>query len=101
LSLRACANLQFKPQQVRRRARLLMRAQKLRAKLSAVDSEPGEPWQAKPYLMSRKVYQRRLRQLMKVEAAIFSMKRIASPRYRRWRWRNSDGSFAAEYTQQA
>jgi hypothetical protein len=48
---------------------------------------------------SRKVYQRRFRQLMKVEAAIFSLERIASPRYRRWRWRNRDGSFATDYDQ--
>jgi hypothetical protein len=51
--------------------------------------------------MSHKVYQRRLRQLIKVEAAIFSMERIASSRYRRWRNRNSDGTFVTEYDQQA
>jgi hypothetical protein len=71
----------------------IYQSKKIRARLNASDSEPGEPWPAKPYLMSRKVYQRHLRQLMRVEAAIFSLERIASPRYRRWRWRNRDGSF--------
>jgi len=100
LTCRVCCNLRYKTQQVRRRARLFMQAQKIRARLNAADREPGEPWPAKPYLMSRKVYQRRLRQLMKVKAAIFSLQRIASPRYRRWRSRNSDGTFITEYNQQ-
>ena len=93
LSRRACVNLRFKTQQVRRRTRLFMQAQKLRAKLSAGDSEPGEAWPSKPYLMSRKVYQRHIRQLLKLEGAIFSSQRIASPRYRRFRYRSGDGSF--------
>ena len=93
LSRRACVNLRFKTQQVRRRTRLFMQAQKLRAKLSAGDSEPGEARPSKPYLMSRKVYQRHIRQLLKLEGAIFSSQRIASPRYRRFRYRNGDGSF--------
>jgi hypothetical protein len=30
---------------------------------------------------------------MKVEGAMFSLERIASPRYRRFRYRNRDGSY--------
>jgi len=49
--------------------------------------------------MSRKVYNRHLQQLIRVEEAIHSGERIASPRYRRERERNRDGSFAANYDQ--
>ena len=101
LSCRTCCNLRFKTQQVRRRARLFMRAQKLRAKLCAGDSEPGEAWPAKPFGISRKVYERHLRQLMRIEGAINSLAYIASPRYRRERERNRDGSFVSRDQQQA
>jgi hypothetical protein len=96
LTCRVCCNLRYRTQQSRRRACLRIKAKKIRARLNAADSEPGEPWPAKPYLMSRKVYRRHIRQLMKVEAAIFSMERTASPRYRRWRSRNLDGSFVTK-----
>lgn len=79
-----------------KRARLSMQAQKIRARLNAGDSEPGEAWPAKPWGMRREIYQRHLRQLMGIEGAIYSSEYIASPPYRRWRWRNLDGSFVTE-----
>jgi len=94
LSRRACVNLRFKTQQVRRRTRLFMQAQKLRAKLSAGDSEPGEARPSKPYLMSRKVYQRHIRQLLKLEERdfFFAADRVAALSslplsQRRWQFR--------------
>jgi len=100
LTCRTCCNLRFQAQQSRRRACLRIKAQKIRARLWAGDSKPGDPWPARPYRMKRRIYEKHIRQLIKIEAAINTLERIASPRYRRFRYRNRDGSFITDYDQQ-
>jgi len=94
---RVCADLRFASQRQRRCARLRIKAHKIRASLGEENGKPGDPWPVKPFGMSRKVYNRHLQQLIRVETAIHSGERIASPRYRRWRSRNQDGSFVTKY----
>ena len=92
---RDCAGLRFASQRQRRRARLRIKSHKIRASLGDEKGKPGDPWPTRPFGMSRKVYARHLRQLMRVEGAIHSRERIASPRYRCERERNRDGTFIA------
>ena len=99
LTCRTCCNLRYKTQQVRRRACLFMKAKKIRARLSATDTKPGDAWPTKPFSMSRKVYERHIRKLIKIEGAINTLERVASPAYRRERERNRDGSFVTQYDQ--
>jgi hypothetical protein len=61
LTCRVCCNLRYRTQQVRRRAMLFMKAQKIRARLNAGDSEPGEAWPARPYRMKRRIYENQIR----------------------------------------
>jgi hypothetical protein len=95
ITCRTCCNLRFQTQQQRLRARLKLKAQKIRARLDD-SGKPGDLWPKKPYGMSRKVYHRHLQHLLKVEMAIHSGERIASPLYRRERERNRDGSFVTQ-----
>src|SRR5262245_31794273 len=95
LTCRVCCNLRFQTQQQRLRARLKLKAQKIRARLGD-SGKPGERWPSRPFLMRRKVYERQIRLLMQVETAIISNGRIGSPRYRRFRYRFRDGTFIRE-----
>jgi hypothetical protein len=45
--------------------------------------------------MRCKVYDKQIRLLTQAESAIISNARIASPRYRRFRYRHRDGTFIA------
>jgi hypothetical protein len=71
----------------------------IRAQLWAADSMPLGPWPPRPFAMSRKVYERHIRKLIKIEGAINTLERVASPAYRRERERNRDGSFVTQYDQ--
>jgi hypothetical protein len=99
LTCRTCCNLRYKTPQVRRRACLFLKAKKIRAQLWAADSMPLGPWPPRPFAMSRKVYERHIRKLIKIEGAINTLERVASPAYRRERERNRDGSFVTQYDQ--
>jgi len=93
---RVWADLRFASQRQRRRARLRIKSHKLRVMLGDENGKPGDPSPEKPYGMSRKVYHRHLQHLLKIEVAIHSGERIASPLYRRERERNRDGSFVTQ-----
>src|SRR5262245_11516134 len=88
----ASADLRFASQRQRRRARLRIKSNKIRASLGDENGKPGDPFPPRQYLKSRKVYERKIAALAEIEHELLTKHR-SPPRYRREPERNRDGSF--------
>jgi|RhiMetdeSRZDD1v2_1073273.scaffolds.fasta_scaffold150871_2 hypothetical protein len=92
---RACADLRFASQRQRRRARLRIKAHKIRAALGDEKGKPGDLFAARQYLKSRKVYRRRIAALTAIEHELFTKAHTPQSRYRE---RDKKGRYlASEY----
>jgi hypothetical protein len=92
VACRKCADLQFKSQRERRKARLQTKAKKIRNRLWFENNKP-----VRPHYMHRATFQRHLRTLSKIEYAIRHDLHCASIRYRRRRDRDADGRYLGDW----
>jgi hypothetical protein len=85
---RRCGQLQFRSQAQTRKARLKTKAENIRARLW---TESGKL--IRPYNMHRRTYRKYLDTLHLIDKAIRTGVHISSPRYQRFRERDSDGRY--------
>jgi hypothetical protein len=88
---RRCGELQFTSQRQRLKKRLATRAENIRNRLW-LDGEKI----TRPRYMRRATYRKHLNTLSRIQHAINNGRRIASPRYQRWRERDQYGQYCDE-----
>jgi hypothetical protein len=88
---RRCGELQFTSQRQTPKARLLAKAERVRAALWT----EGEKL-IRPRYMHRATYRKHLNTLSRIQRAINTGCRIGSPRYRRYRERDAYGQYSDE-----
>jgi hypothetical protein len=87
---RACGDLWFRSQQVRRRTRLLHRSHRIRVSLGDQFGKPGDKFPVRPYLQTRRRYHRIIAKLKYIED---SYRHVVANDGRRYRDRDEYGRY--------